>query len=46
MNEKIAPVLKKNRVEILDVIRGFAIFGIIIANINLGVVISLFPLKF
>ena len=34
MTEKIAPVLKKNRVEILDVIRGFAIFGIIIANIQ------------
>ncbi len=34
MNEKIAPVLKQNRVEILDVIRGFAIFGIIIANIQ------------
>ena len=34
MTEKIAPVLKKNRIEILDVIRGFAIFGIIIANIQ------------
>ena len=34
MTEKLAPVLKKNRVEILDVIRGFAIFGIIIANIQ------------
>ena len=34
MNEKLAPVLKKNRIEILDVIRGFAIFGIIIANIQ------------
>jgi uncharacterized protein len=34
MTEKIAPVLKKNRVEILDVIRGFAIFGILIANIQ------------
>ena len=34
MTEKIAPVLKQNRVEILDVIRGFAIFGIIIANIQ------------
>ena len=34
MIEKITPVLKKNRVEILDVIRGFAIFGIIIANIQ------------
>ena len=34
MDEKGAPVLNKNRVEILDVIRGFAIFGIIIANIQ------------
>ena len=34
MTEKIAPVLKKNRIEILDVIRGFAIFGILIANIQ------------
>ena len=34
MSEKIAPVSKKNRIEILDVIRGFAIFGIIIANIQ------------
>ena len=34
MSEQIAPVSKKNRIEILDVIRGFAIFGIIIANIQ------------
>ena len=34
MSERIAPVSKKNRIEILDVIRGFAIFGIIIANIQ------------
>jgi len=34
MSEQIAPVTKKNRIEILDVIRGFAIFGIIIANIQ------------
>ena len=34
MSEHIAPVAKKNRIEILDVIRGFAIFGIIIANIQ------------
>jgi len=34
MNENLAPVSKKNRIEILDVIRGFAIFGIIIANIQ------------
>ena len=30
----IEPIKKKNRVEILDVIRGFAILGIIIANIQ------------
>lgn len=34
MSEVIAPVAKKNRVEILDVVRGFAIFGILIANIQ------------
>ncbi len=34
MSQDIKPVSKKNRVEILDVIRGFAIFGIIIANIQ------------
>ena len=34
MHEKIEPVSKKQRIEILDVIRGFAIFGIIIANIQ------------
>lgn len=34
MHEKIEPVSKKKRIEILDVIRGFAIFGIIIANIQ------------
>jgi len=34
MRQPIAPVAKKNRIEILDVIRGFAIFGIIIANIQ------------
>jgi len=34
MHEKIEPVAKKSRIEILDVIRGFAIFGIIIANIQ------------
>lgn len=34
MHEKLEPVLKKKRIEILDVIRGFAIFGIIIANIQ------------
>ena len=34
MSEIIAPVSKKNRIEILDVIRGFAIFGILIANIQ------------
>jgi uncharacterized protein len=27
-------MLKKKRIEILDVIRGFAIFGIILANIQ------------
>ena len=32
--KQITPVKKKNRIEILDVIRGFAIFGIIIANIQ------------
>jgi len=34
MHQKIEPVSKKQRIEILDVIRGFAIFGIIIANIQ------------
>jgi len=34
MHQKIEPVAKKQRIEILDVIRGFAIFGIIIANIQ------------
>ena len=34
MSQEIAPVSKKQRIEILDVIRGFAIFGIIIANIQ------------
>jgi len=34
MHQKIEPVSKKSRIEILDVIRGFAIFGIIIANIQ------------
>jgi uncharacterized protein len=34
MSEAIAPVSKKNRVEILDIVRGFAIFGILIANIQ------------
>ncbi|MEO1937329.1 MAG: DUF418 domain-containing protein [Sulfurimonas sp.] len=34
MSQEIAPVKKKNRIEILDVIRGFAIFGILIANIQ------------
>ena len=34
MHEKIEPVSKKKRIEILDVIRGFAIFGIILANIQ------------
>jgi len=34
MSQDIKPVSNKNRVEILDVIRGFAIFGIIIANIH------------
>lgn len=34
MHEKIEPVSKKQRIEILDVVRGFAIFGIIIANIQ------------
>ena len=34
MSQQIAPVASKNRVEILDVIRGFAIFGIVIANIQ------------
>jgi len=34
MSQQIAPVKKKNRIEILDVIRGFAIFGILIANIQ------------
>jgi len=34
MSEVIAPVQKKARLEILDIIRGFAIFGIIIANIH------------
>jgi len=34
MSVNIAPTSKKSRVEILDVIRGFAIFGIIIANIQ------------
>lgn len=34
MNGQTSPIAKTNRVEILDVIRGFAIFGIIIANIQ------------
>ena len=34
MSQTIAPVTGKNRVEILDVVRGFAIFGIVIANIQ------------
>jgi len=34
MHAKIEPVSNKQRIEILDVIRGFAIFGIIIANIQ------------
>lgn len=34
MSETVTPITKKNRVEILDVIRGFAIFGIIVANIQ------------
>ena len=34
MKEEIKPVLKKDRIEILDIIRGFAILGIIIANIQ------------
>lgn len=34
MSQQITPVTGKNRVEILDVIRGFAIFGIVIANIQ------------
>jgi len=32
--KNVTPIKKKNRVEILDVIRGFAILGIIIANIQ------------
>ena len=34
MSQTIAPVSKKNRLEILDIIRGFAIFGILLANIQ------------
>ncbi len=34
MTQTIAPVSQKNRIEILDVIRGFAIFGILLANIQ------------
>ncbi|NOR57843.1 MAG: DUF418 domain-containing protein [Sulfurimonas sp.] len=34
MSHNVSPIVKKSRVEILDVVRGFAIFGIIIANIQ------------
>ena len=34
MAQTIAPVAGKNRLEILDIVRGFAIFGIVIANIQ------------
>ncbi len=34
MPDNIKPVSKKNRIDVLDVIRGFAIFGILMANIQ------------
>jgi len=34
MPDNIKPLSKKNRIDVLDVVRGFAIFGILMANIQ------------